>query len=519
MSVAHENRCTMSRSALTFRRVFPGIVAVALVAPLWLFRYVPGVDVPGHAAIASVLTRLLAHDPTILEFYNLNIQPIPYHLFYVMTVPLTALFGPLTAVKLFLTLHAACYVWGLSRLLRVLDRPWWVLMFAPLVYFNMSFFYGFLPYMSGVPLVLVGASAVLDPNQTKGSRGIAYLCSVLISMSHIAVVPAWFVFLAATEFSGRRPPPTERLWQRPAIQCAGLTMLGLFPWLVTILGRTGTHDPPEFVFDAPRTMVHHVKVQAALFGPGLGALTAASLWVVVIGLIVYRLRQHERTSTGRWGNIRAYGTRHRFQLSALGMFVGLYLVIPTRIVFGGTTAWALNLRYISFALLCVLLLVDDVFISARARRALIVPAILMCMHLFALYAFWAEFDRSIRPFESILAQMEPNKSLTTLVRRSPFHGSWAPVQWHTHAYYLAEKGGFDDNVFRGQQHVPCLPVRRSWRWTDPAKQIVLGDFDYLLVQRDDALRDVPTPSDGVLHAQAAGWMLFRKSTGPESDPP
>ena len=106
----------------------------------------------------------------------------------------------------------------------------------------------------------------------------------------------------------------------------------------------------------------------------------------------------------------------------------------------------------------------------------------------------------------------------TFVNRNPSRQSWAPVGWHTHAYYLAEKGGYDDQVFASSQHVPIRPVRPLRRSRDAEGRLLLGDFDYLLVQHDDALRDVPTPPDASLQAQHSHWSLYRKSTGREIEP-
>ena len=81
-------------------------VAVVEIAPLFLIRYLPLVDLPNHEARIAILAHY-GSNPTMKQFYLVDWRPIPDLAFDLFAVPLVRIgLSPLVAGRLFLATAA-----------------------------------------------------------------------------------------------------------------------------------------------------------------------------------------------------------------------------------------------------------------------------------------------------------------------------------------------------------------------------------------------------------------------------
>lgn len=141
-----------------FRPVFLALVA-ASVLPLWVARFLPMVDLPGHLALINVLHHL--HDPSLRfgEFFAARPEFTPYLGFY-WTVHLLSYVLPVeVAARLFLTAYAIGLPVATLGLVRALGRSRWLALFALPLTYTFELYIGFINYIAALAL-LVGSLAV-----------------------------------------------------------------------------------------------------------------------------------------------------------------------------------------------------------------------------------------------------------------------------------------------------------------------------------------------------------------------
>ncbi len=138
----------------------PLLYALALaigVAPLWVGRYLPLVDLPQHLHLISVLHRL--DDPTTLfpRLFEARGELTPYLGYYYVVSLLNWLLPLGMANKVFLSAYVVGMPLGLAFLLRSLKRPVWPSLLALPFAYGDSFAWGFINYCSALPFTFLCA--------------------------------------------------------------------------------------------------------------------------------------------------------------------------------------------------------------------------------------------------------------------------------------------------------------------------------------------------------------------------
>ncbi len=226
----------MTLTAQQQLRAATAILFVVWSSPLWLFTYPPAVDLPNHMAITDVLARLLTDDPDVASYYALNLQPTPYHLYYLLAVPLTLAVGAVASTKLVLTGAVLSFFAGVHLSCRALRKPWPVVALASLWLYNVTFFYGFVTSFLGISLLVFGigvwASHLAAPR--KQWLVVATITGLLVCSSNVCLVPAWGCVLAAVIATDPR-----RQWKAVAIVGA-ISAMPVVPWLLFGGGQSST---------------------------------------------------------------------------------------------------------------------------------------------------------------------------------------------------------------------------------------------------------------------------------------
>ena len=132
------------------------VVAAIEIAPLYLVRYLPLVDLPNHEARIDILAHY-GSNPVMQRFYVVDWRPIPDLAFDLFAVPLVRLgMSPVAAGRLFLAIAALLYVIGGHLLAQAAaGRRSWLGVVLPLLFYSSMLFYGFINFVFGFGVFLV----------------------------------------------------------------------------------------------------------------------------------------------------------------------------------------------------------------------------------------------------------------------------------------------------------------------------------------------------------------------------
>ncbi len=235
---------------------------LAGVTPLWAGTFLPMVDLPQHLHLISVLHRL--DDPTTLypQLFAARGELTPY-LGYYHLVSLLHWLMPLDAAnKVFLTAYVMGLPLSLAFLLRALKRPTWPALLALPFAYGDSFAWGFVNYISSLPLTFLTLGlfvrTVSDARQRwrwAGALAVS-LCGVLLF--HVQAFVFLGLALPLLLLTTRAPedalPPREGdRWLDARLRPRAAAFAGVLPGVVLFVawfgGRLG--QPAEIAPGEP----------------------------------------------------------------------------------------------------------------------------------------------------------------------------------------------------------------------------------------------------------------------------
>ena len=165
------------------------LALAAGVAPLWVGRHLPMVDLPQHLHLVAVLRHL--DDPGTLypAFFVRNTSFTPYLGCYEAVRLLAALFPLEAADRLFLSAYVVAVPLSGAFLLWSLKRPAWPSLLALPFAYGDSFAWGFVNACAAWPLALFGAGACLRALAEPSARRWPVMlgaCLVAALLFHVA---------------------------------------------------------------------------------------------------------------------------------------------------------------------------------------------------------------------------------------------------------------------------------------------------------------------------------------------
>lgn len=469
---------------------FVGVLGCT-VLPLWLFKYIPSTDYPSHLAIAKVLW---SGSP----FYEFNLQPAPYYLSYALLAPAVGLLGAEIGGAVCVTIFAAIFIWGASDILNTRGLHPGYLVAVPWLFLGVSFFYGFFSGLAATSLGVAGIAMLVRLDREYSGRVllVAALLGAAVTATHLAMLLP-FACAAAAFFVCQ---PRKRVAQTAVLALASVAPA--LPWLVGGLFDESNSAAGSVVVDygSLKPFVYYFTRQFQLFDQGMGRAGAVAISVCLLLAAVVYLR--------RYGLLGPPG--QRLPVALCIAMVGLYAAMPSSLTISGSWGWVLNIRYFPFIGVAMLPLLPA---APRLARPTVVALCAASLLYFAgLMTFCADFDRSHRQFDTILAHTTADATLCVVSKQMPFAQSWPPVGLHMHAYHLATRGGFDSAVFAGIH----MPIRATQRGLALACQNGLeqpwsvGNFDFLLLQHHPDIDRAKAPADGSLVVTTQAYTLYRR---------
>lgn len=481
------------------------------LSPLWIFRYVPGVDYPIHLATGRILADLITDNALSSVHYQFNVQLTPYWLLYVLLTPLVYLFGADIGGAILLTAIGVGFFGAIWNLIRLLDLSPACLIPAVCWFYHASFFWGFLTSFVAVPIILWGGVFLLRLQQSHSRQDLvlAMLCACLVSFSNVLMTVPMFCVVLAWGFLD-----IGKNW-RPMLLVGAASALPFIPWAVFSLDAmfTSVASGGESVlleYAPPIVMLQHVDQQFRIFGDPLGYLAEYAMLLLVLTHIVIGFR---RTAIQGTGGIGAWFRQHRFAAQMFLFSAVTYFATPIGVYTVTDVAWGINFRYFTFVGVALILLGPKRQHSGVEQGPGGLVAKLMSvtalMYLSALFGFWYAFDVVLRDIEPALDAMEPGRRLGIAYQSERFTNAVPPVGLHVPSYSVARKGGMNNAIFSGG-HAPIKISENLNAEMEDYSSLRIGDFDYMLMQRRQAIRENAEPEDGVLIAETEYWRLYSK---------
>lgn len=201
-----------------------GTVWLAMILPFAVLPHVALLDAPNHMARVVQIMRLLDGDPFVSRYYALIGFQTSYIIMDWLLIPVTGLFGIVAAMKTFICLTCAIWVYGCHRLgAAIHGSATWMAVPAALFFYMPFLQFGYLGFVLACALTWLSFSYWLTWHKSWTARQLL-AASALVCLTYMAH-PAGIAFF--TGMAG-----WVLLWEWVAEK--KLRWLGLVPLLPTV---------------------------------------------------------------------------------------------------------------------------------------------------------------------------------------------------------------------------------------------------------------------------------------------
>lgn len=539
------------------------VALAAGIAPLWAGRHLPLVDLPQHLHLISVLHRL--DDPTTLypQLFEARGELTPYLGYYYLVSLLNWLLPLDVANRVFLSAYVAGMPLAMAFLLRSLGRPTWPALLALPFAYGDSFAWGFVNYVSALPLTFLTLGlfvrTLTSPlHRVRWAVALAIaLCAVLLfHVQAFAYLGLALPFLLLTTRVPEDAAPAkagdtalDRLL-RPRLPALVGVLPGVALFIAWFGGRLG--QPAEIAYGQPwkawgpmfspqnlawkgrvqhpapfpEVMESHVRQNASELPQVLanflrdGSDRYALYATAVVGVIALGLGAFSRFGPLRdqtAGLARASGGGvERWRLLVLGLLALLmYLTFPFDI---RGYVYYLNTRYAHLAL--PLLVGALPLLPLVFRRVMVIAAAVVALVLAVpLVRAFSEFNAEFAAVDQLAGHTAGKPRVMGLMFSTGSRVMTHPVFLHAGAELARAGGGISNFSFALTPHSPLKyrgdppPTFASeWRPGDFSMQQHGYAYDHFLV-RGRHPQQIFGPllgSELVLAAEREGFFLVRR---------
>ncbi len=500
------------------------VLTLSNLVPLWSVRVPPMQDAWQHLALVDVLHHYDAPGSVYPDYFVLPTSPRPNLVYYYLTHLVAYVTPSLEAAnKVVLSLYLLAFPASFLWLLRAFGRPHWLALFAfPLTY-NAFFFYGFVSFLIGIPVLFAGLAAyrlfVSGPWREQLRHGLwaaAFMVLAFFTHAHIYLL---FGLLAGVLWLLHPGSREDRVF-RLAPFLPGLVFF--VPWfLVFFVEQTPSLSGKAFgsVFDFFGPKYYSPSYVLSTFYRFVGDHFRDDLddmlfllWTgVVFVLLVFR-----RAPGSPEGQPRLAALDLEVLTLVLGVSV---LALPEHI----ESQSIVSLRHVFFV---VVFFIGWLGFREAPRKvacgALVALVALQAATVANLVRGFRAFDRELDGFLSLFERAEGGKRLLRVTHNQESGVVPYGAHWHTQFFYSILKGGIADMQFAEYPHNPIqyrpgmVPPKpptefwksQSWRY-----------FDYILIRKSAAPNLAPVADRLERIAHVSDWALYRVVEEPLPRPP
>jgi len=500
----------LGKFRISFGTVFYLLVAILASAPAWIVRYPPLEDLPFHVStLRQIHSYSDAHYGFEKDFY-LNLGHTQYALYYVVADFFAYLLGVRTATIAMMCLYLGGTPFAMRYLLRAFGKDERLALFTVPLLVNTMFIIGLLPFVFGIPLMLVGWTLAVHwfhrlDRDWKQNRVLAIAFAVVAVALFYAHVFTYGLF--GVGFAAMFP------WKKPQkYLVAGApvvpSLLAVVWWVkgsaqgqesFGALGKIG-HQP----------FIDNIRNVAAWTCDVFKDDTDEKWWIFLALAVLAAIGLGQ-------------GAKEKVAPELRAFFVVPLLCVVLYFMTGDMLGdvWLLSQRFPVPALITAVPFIpmrrggSGALVTVLAIVVAVGSTVNTCKH-------FIQFQlEEVGDIDGALEKMEPNKHVAALiydrgsnvVNMSPF--------LHFGSYYQADKGGviqFSNSGalywpvrFReGHYPPPGKRPRLRWEWTP--EQVPIQElypyYDYVLVRGNGGFRAPP----GTFHVTFRGdrWTLWQR---------
>lgn len=386
----------------------------------------PSVDLPAHAAQLEGLAGLARGDALVSSVYGAHFVP-GYGLVYWLALPLAMATSGATAARVASFASLVLFACGFLLLCRALRRPAGTLLLALPLAFNVSYFYGFLPFAFAISLGLLTLAALAF--SVRGGRAAGALFVAGMALTWFAHLPVSMVLLAAAWAAALAQPRERRCAVVRRVALASIVPVVLSA--PAVLGMLAGRDPARSgrtVFDPLSHLnwfFHNYRAEGFLAWTLPLAMTGAFV------VLAWRRRDVEP----------------RAPLAVFGALLVLYLLSPRH--FAGASHFAVRLPVL--AAVAALLAVD---LRALPRWLRMAFALLSLTSLAETAAFHRRFGREVEGLAAVLPQGTAGRHAFQVLGGDRVLGSRLPYLYHLGSWVTAARGGVGNDLLAGNPQEP-----------------------------------------------------------------
>lgn len=494
------------------------LLTLSNLVPLWSVRVPPMQDAWQHLALVDVIHHYDDPGSVYPDYFVLPQSPRPNLVYYYLTHAVGFVTPSLeVANKVVLSLYLLAFPASFLSLLRAFGRSRRLAFFAfPLTY-NAFFFYGFVSFLIGIPILFAGLAAyrrfLAGPwpaHLRHGFWAATFLVLAFFTHAHVFLL---FCLLAGILWLLHPGSREDRVF-RLAPFIPGLVFF--VPWFVVFFveqtpsfsGRAfgsvseffgPKYDSPSYVLSSfYRFVGDHFRDDRddLLF----------LLWsCVVLVLLMFR---HAPEARGR-ARLAA------LDLEVLTLVLGVSVVVlPEHI----ESQSIVSLRHVFFVVVFFIGWLG--FRTAPRRIGLAAIGVLVGLQVATvanLVRGFQAFDRELDDYPSLFERADGGRRLLRVTYNQESAIVPYGAYWHTQFFYTILKGGIADMQFAEYPHNPIqyrpgmVPPKpppefwksRAWRY-----------FDYILVRRGSSPHLAPVAQRLDRIAHVSDWVLYRVADEP-----
>lgn len=484
--------------------IFYWCVAVMASAPAWIVKHPPLEDLPFHVATLRAVHSY--SDPAFgftTDFF-LNLFHTQYALYYVVGSAAAYVLGVAGATVALMSAYLGGTVLALRALLAAVGKDERICLFVVPLLVNVMFLYGLLPFVCGIPLMLLALATAVKYLE-RPSRGRGVLLGVLsVALFYAHVVPyALFGIGYAALFPWRRP----RRWVAAVLPVVP-SLLAVAGWVV--LSPQGKQSAGAL----EAALVHPPFVEAMSRVPAwsIDVFHDSSDEVHVIALAVIVL-----LAIGL-----SQGDPDRAKPSARALvlvpIVCLVLYFTTGEALGDV--WLFSQRFPVPGMIGLVPMLR----MPRGARGVVVSALALAVGASSIVntcKHFIQFEREeVGDFEGAIDQMAPASRVAALIYDKSSNIVNGTPFLHFGSYYQAEKGGVIQFSNSGalywpvrfrEGHYPPPGVRPRLRWEWMPEQVSIQElfpyYDYVLTRGRGF-----SPPPGTFHRiwSTDRWSVFAR---------
>lgn len=479
------------------------LVALAASTPAWIVRHPPLQDLPIHLATLRVVHDYWNPAYGFQQDLYLNLWPGSYVLYYLAGSALALVVGVERAHVVLMCVYLAGTPLALRELLKAFGKDERLCLFSVPLVFNMMFMMGLLPFVFGIPLMLLAmAAAARYFERPSGSRAV------------------WLGALSLLLFLAHALP----------FALFGIAFTAMFPW--TQPGRwlrAGAPVMPSLVC---------VLLWVALSSAGrasvaaIGGVAPITLDQKLAGLLGWSIDIFSDTSEETWfvllvvvavlASVLAQGDPDRSTMASRGFGLVVLVCMAAYLLLGNQLGdvWLFAERFPAPGFICAIPLLRFP-VGWRGRIVLVAVLFVVVGSTVNVCEHFMRFESDeVGDIDRVIDSMAPRKRVVGLIYdRGSNVVRYAPFL-HFVSYYQARKGGVTTFNFASFRHWPYrfraghfpppgTPLRYRWEWTPHLVTLdeIYPYYDYVLV-RGNGFR----PPPGTYHVMCAAsrWTVWAR---------